>query len=599
MLSTSKRPRELRWFHAGPMLFGDWGTSRLYVLGLAFFYTQGASLWFMGAMCVLLLAVAWAYQIVCRTHPDGGGVYSSAKHFSQTLAVIGALMLCADYLITAALSSLDAFHYLDVPHPQWWAAGSILLIGFINFFGPRKGGTLALVIALLTVGLTLVVVGGAVPSLGSAHVTAPKGGPLQWWAQFTALILAISGVEAIANMTGIMVKPVERTSRYSILPVVAEIVILNIVLTVAMSAIPLDFLGGGDQAAAYSAHRDDMLRAMAEYYIGPKFAAVSSLVFALLLLSAANTAITDLVSIQFMLSRDRELPPAFGVLNEWGMPVLSLLVAAVAPAVIVLLVPDVGALAHLYAIGVAGAVAINLCTTSTNKTLSIRRWERYVMLGIGVFMVAAWVTIAYEKPQALAFAVTIMALGLIARLGARHRAKVRGWLVRVAHIPALAPTAPASAPALAPMAVSNGIRPRPTFPTRTLVPTRGNPKLIRYALEQARLQGGEVLFLFVRHIAVATMGSFRAADPTADPEAAALFEAIRRDAETAGVKANCLYAVAWDVADAILEFAVTHGVDTLLLGATQRSTFWHMMKGDVTREVAEYLPENITLLFHA
>ncbi|HLA85929.1 MAG TPA: amino acid permease, partial [Thermoguttaceae bacterium] len=201
MLSTSKRPRELRWFHAGPMLFGDWGTSRLYVLGLAFFYTQGASLWFMGAMCVLLLAVAWAYQIVCRTHPDGGGVYSSAKHFSQTLAVIGALMLCADYLITAALSSLDAFHYLDVPHPQWWAAGSILLIGFINFFGPRKGGTLALVIALLTVGLTLVVVGGAVPSLGSAHVTAPKGGPLQWWAQFTALILAISGVEAIANMT--------------------------------------------------------------------------------------------------------------------------------------------------------------------------------------------------------------------------------------------------------------------------------------------------------------------------------------------------------------------------------------------------------------
>ena len=36
MLPFGKRPRELSWFHAGPMLFGDWGTSRLYVLGLAY-----------------------------------------------------------------------------------------------------------------------------------------------------------------------------------------------------------------------------------------------------------------------------------------------------------------------------------------------------------------------------------------------------------------------------------------------------------------------------------------------------------------------------------------------------------------------------------
>jgi hypothetical protein len=32
MLVEGKRPRELHWYHAGPMLFGDWGTSRLYVL---------------------------------------------------------------------------------------------------------------------------------------------------------------------------------------------------------------------------------------------------------------------------------------------------------------------------------------------------------------------------------------------------------------------------------------------------------------------------------------------------------------------------------------------------------------------------------------
>ena len=41
MLTHGVRPRQLKWFHAGPMLFGDWGTSRLYVLGLAFYYAGG------------------------------------------------------------------------------------------------------------------------------------------------------------------------------------------------------------------------------------------------------------------------------------------------------------------------------------------------------------------------------------------------------------------------------------------------------------------------------------------------------------------------------------------------------------------------------
>jgi hypothetical protein len=84
MLVEGKRPRELHWYHAGPMLFGDWGTSRLYVLGLAFYYTRHAALWYMVAMSVMLVAVGWAYQNICRIYPDGGGVYSSARHRSPT-----------------------------------------------------------------------------------------------------------------------------------------------------------------------------------------------------------------------------------------------------------------------------------------------------------------------------------------------------------------------------------------------------------------------------------------------------------------------------------------------------------------------------------
>jgi len=53
----------------------------------------------------------WAYTQICRIYPDGGGVYTAARSKSKTLAVIGALLLFADYTVTASLSSLDAFHY--------------------------------------------------------------------------------------------------------------------------------------------------------------------------------------------------------------------------------------------------------------------------------------------------------------------------------------------------------------------------------------------------------------------------------------------------------------------------------------------------------
>src|SRR5882724_3190352 len=102
-LLASERPRNVGWLQAAGLLFGDWGTSRLYVPGLAFFFAQRSSLYLICAMSGLILAVAWAYAQICRIYPDGGGVYTAAKHRSQMLAVVGALLLFADYVVTASL----------------------------------------------------------------------------------------------------------------------------------------------------------------------------------------------------------------------------------------------------------------------------------------------------------------------------------------------------------------------------------------------------------------------------------------------------------------------------------------------------------------
>src|SRR5258708_7658303 len=112
---ASERPRDVGWLQAAGLLFGDWGTSRLYVLGLALFFAGRTSFWLIVAMSFLILGVAWAYGQICRIYPDGGGVYTAAKQTSRTLAVVGALLLFADYTVTASLSVLDAFHYFGLP----------------------------------------------------------------------------------------------------------------------------------------------------------------------------------------------------------------------------------------------------------------------------------------------------------------------------------------------------------------------------------------------------------------------------------------------------------------------------------------------------
>ena len=93
------------------MLYGDWGTSKAYVIGLAFPAAGFASLPIILAVCALTAVVGYNYAVVCRNFPDGGGVYSAAREQSRLLASVGALLLLADLTVTAALSGWSALSY--------------------------------------------------------------------------------------------------------------------------------------------------------------------------------------------------------------------------------------------------------------------------------------------------------------------------------------------------------------------------------------------------------------------------------------------------------------------------------------------------------
>src|SRR5947207_15900593 len=97
-----KRPRNVDCKRGAAILYGDWGTSKAYVIGLAFAVAGYASLWLIALMCVLTALVGINYMIICRLYPDGGGVYSSVRHCSQVISMVGAFLLIAVYMITAA-----------------------------------------------------------------------------------------------------------------------------------------------------------------------------------------------------------------------------------------------------------------------------------------------------------------------------------------------------------------------------------------------------------------------------------------------------------------------------------------------------------------
>jgi amino acid transporter len=654
LVSHQERPRELKWYHAGPMLYGDWGTSRFYVLGLAFYYALYSSFWYILGVGLLVAAVGWAYTVVCRVYPDGGGVYSAARQLSPLLSVVGALLLFADYAVTAALSAFDGMHYIGIGEGwvKLWAIASIIVLGIVNYIGPKRAGQFALIVAMATLLLTLILVIAAVPHLPAGwHAIRPPVGPLHYkWTTLVNVVLALSGVEAIANMTGIMVQPVSRTSKKSIWPVLLEVVIFNLVLGVAMLALPAvmqahnpeestafvqpahvyhdadeaiagyrsthhDWDQTSEGKAAYDTFvaaqdhghhssraeediKNKVLRVMGEQYVGKWYGIVCGVVFGLLLLSAVNTVLGGMLSVCYVMSRDHELPAFFARLNLFGVPWVGLLPAVLVPCLLLVIFPTLETLADLYAIGVVGAIGINLSCCTINRKLNVRRIERLFIGLIAAVMIAIELTLAVQKLHAVIFVAIILAVGLGARMFTRFylptRARRLGQPEAATQAgQGVAPAGTAVEPTGTPAAELDMSKPH------VMVATRGGQRLIDFSTTYARQFNALLFVLFVRQLNVQFAMGAEGPTLAEDREAQRVFESAAKACEKAGVQMVPIYAVSRDVAYTILDFAATYDVRALLMGVSREGAVLRALRGDVLTEVADGLPQDIPLLIHA
>ena len=441
--------------------------------------------------------------------------------------------------------------------PGLWALISIVVIGAFNLMGPKHTAGFAVFAAAGMVAITLLVVVCAVPqiALAAPRVWAARSTPpLEMWEAFVSIVLALSGRRSDRQsdrrhaQAGLQRPPARASgsSRWK--------------WRSSTCSWPSH---DRHLPASRHGHTEDMLAFMAQHYVGRAGAngrCASSA--GLLLLSATNTAVNGLMSIIYVMWRDGELPGVLQKLNGFGAPWVGAIVAAGVPALVLLFAHDLETLASLYAIGVVGAVAINITLCSFHPRL--RGWWRKVpMLALGLLLVAIEITLAFTKLHALIFVSIVLAVGLTLRQITRYAAPRR------------------PKPSLLRQAIVEQLPPDAWRGPSCLLATAGSAQMAdpRLRGRPARERGAGRL-LRPRGRRSRTRSRPKASSPlTPTPPPRRCSANSSRMGHRFGVPIIPMYDTGPDAAELIAEVAAMNGVEKVLIGTSRRGALHQLIKG--------------------
>lgn len=658
MLVAESRPRDLKWFHAGPLLYGDWGTSRLYVLGLAFLYTGHASVLYLTVIGLLMAAIAWAYTIICRCFPDGGGVYSAARHINPTLAVIGATLLLCGYIITSAISCVEAFHYFGVPD-AWNVPLSILsivLLGVVNWLGAKRAGQFSLVLALAALVVSAVMAVFALPSFVDGLKTISfkgLGPPSDIWINLTRLCLAFAGVEAVANMTGLMKRPVAKTSKRTIWPVLIEVVALNFVFGVALSGLARP-VGG---VPLVDKHRPDDVRLQAEraevLALLPEAerAGFPSTLESRLELTPDQASTLDAEGLaryealeRYEDEVDEYKNAAMKVVaaetgTRWFGPTFGLILGKIAGVIFGLLLLSATNTVTMDMIAVQYAMSRD---RELPAPLSRLNFSGVPTLAVVTAVVVPCVVLLLERDVARlaeyyvigvcgAVTTNILCCAYNRRLDIKPVQRLGLWALGL-FLAAISLTIAVTEPrATAFVAIlvgvvlgartltragrGDGAEPLPEPITGWLAELRASEQKLRidpdkprvmlaargrfqaeFAVDLARRRNATLFALFIRPIRLLDVAPDKLPTIDSDRDAQEALGSVALLGKANNVPVIPIYVVSPNIAEEILDHTVTYGCDTVILGKSRRNLLSRKLQGDVVSQVATHLPDDIALI---
>jgi amino acid transporter len=600
LVERSRAAGRLGPFLAWAVVYADIGTSIYYVPGLLFGElgqrTPSPAAAFVLATGLAVILLALKYVDVSARYPDGGGVVSvGTDAFGPGLGCLGGILISISYFLTGAISAVSGLQYLAgiFPSLDHWlvpgACAAIVLLGLLNYVGVRESAILTafLAVASFLVNVIVVVVvsvqldGNQWHAVLAQFKSAAALPPWPLLVGFSGSWLAYSGLESISQIAPALQPPREKTALRAMILVMAAILLISPLATALETAL----------LRASEVNPDRFMFELGAAF-GPRILQLS-IVFtsAALLLGAANTSLIGCYHVFLALVRLGFLPHWLsGRSQRFNTPHRAIVISVLAPVlVIVASRAQLGILGHVYTFGLLGAFTLTSVGLDWVKWQERARGAKFWLGAVtSLLVVSAWAINLVHQRLA-----TLLGGGFTA-LGCAYAFAVKKGLIGAAKdgivsAEAAERSAADLGSAIEIITVDEAIDMRAMYRSSTLVALRSpNLRLFQEAAARAR-GGGEnaVYLIFVDEIP----GLFFPPNTGPSREAREVLAIAAEFFRHAGLVAIPIWRMAHDAGASLAGAARRLEVDAVLVGTSQRSAVWHLLRGNVLESLIRELPE--------
>lgn len=611
-MQPTRDTRQLNWLLAWAVVFCDIGTSVYYVPGILYGHVKDATPFFVLLTTGGFILLALKYIEISWRNPEGGGVVTiTTKALGPMWGCLGGMLITVDYFLTTAISSVSGLQYVGSLFPAIDNHVIILscigigVLAALNIIGIRESATVSLIMAAAAFVMDLVVIGMAFVRMNASqwqtvlnHLGMGKGiSSYDLLVGFAAAWLAFSGLESISQLSPAMRLPLRRTTRFAMAAVMITMVITSPILTaLSIAVLPQDL-------KATESERFISELGFIVGGFGIKLAVV--LTASTLLIFASNTAVIGAYHVFLALARQGFLPKILELRNRaFNTPHIAVLIATSVPVLLILLTRgQMVLLGDMYAFGLLGAFVFS------SFSLDAIRWRlgrRDPAFWIGVLttlmVVVAWGVNLVEKHLATYFGGAVTAIGMITAIGVR-----RTWfieiLTQIPFIERLQARAYRASEGLVEeelkglVTLAEAVEVKPLYRSSTLLALRDeSPRLIQEGIMRVRGKRESALYcIYVEE----WPGLFAGNTPHVPNEQGVktLSAALHAVRETQ-IEVIPIWTVSHNAAEAIANAAKELDVDTVLIGASRRSAFYHMLRGHVVKGLMKKLPRDCHLMIY-
>jgi nucleotide-binding universal stress UspA family protein len=322
-----------------------------------------------------------------------------------------------------------------------------------------------------------------------------------------------------------------------------------------------------------------------------------------LLLFAANTAIIGSYHVFLALVNGGFMPRLIAMRNPtFNTPHVAIGIATIVPISVILFSRgEMKLLGDMYAFGLLGAFVFSSLSLDTIRWRLGRRDPGF---WVGVFttlmVMLAWGINLIEKPLATYFGGAVTAAGMLVAVGVR-RAWFLDLLVQIPFIQRLQARAYRASEDLVEdelrglMTVAEAVEVKPLYSSSTLLAIRDEaPRLIQEGITRAKGRGEKALYcIYVEE----WPGLFAGATPhVPNEEGLRTLRAALQLVREKNIEIIPIWAVSHNAAEAIANAAKALDVDAIMIGASRRSAFYHMLRGHVVKGLMKKLPRDCHLI---